>query len=191
MPEPSLGRPGFVLFAVLTAATLQAQTSPPQLERITFEDAIQRALRSNPTIAQAAEAVLRAEGLLQQARAATRPSVTALVSNLELDTGRSFSGAVIQPRNQTSLSADFSMPVLAAARWSAARQSRDQVEVANLSTADIRKQIGVATAQAYLAIINQRRQLEVNQRAREAAQAHLDYAQRRLAEGAGTRLNEL
>ena len=60
-----------------------------------------------------------------------------------------------------------------------------------MSTADIRKQIGVATAQTYLTIIAQRRQLEVNQRAREAANAHLDYAQRRLAQGAGTRLNEL
>ena len=63
--------------------------------------------------------------------------------------------------------------------------------MANLSTADVRKQIAVATAQTYLAIIAQRRQLDVNQRAREAAQAHLDYAQRRLAQGAGTRLNEL
>jgi outer membrane protein TolC len=49
----------------------------------------------------------------------------------------------------------------------------------------------VATAQTYLTIIAQRRQLEVNERARDAANAHLDYAQRRLREGAGTRLNEL
>jgi outer membrane protein len=55
----------------------------------------------------------------------------------------------------------------------------------------VRKQIGVATAQAYLAVINQRRQVEVDQRALDAAKVHLDYAQRRLAQGAGTRLNEL
>jgi len=152
---------------------------------------VTRALANNPTIAQAAEAVLRAEGLLQQARAATLPSVNAFVTNSTLNTGRSFNGAVVQPRNQSTISADLSVQVLAASRWAAASQARDQVEVANLSTADVRKQIAVATAQTYLTIIAQRRQLDVNQRARDAANAHLDYAQRRLREGAGTRLNEL
>ena len=47
-----------------------------------------------------------------------------------------------------------------------------------------------ATAEAYLAIIAAQRQIEVNLRARETAQAHLEYAQKRLAGGAGTRLNE-
>ena len=70
-------------------------------------------------------------------------------------------------------------------------QARDQVEIASLSTADVRTQIAVATAQAYLAIIAQKRQVEVSLRARETALAHLDYARRRLEAGAGTRLNEL
>jgi outer membrane protein len=161
------------------------------MERVTLPEAVTRALASNPTIAQAAEAVLRAEGLLQQARAATLPTVNAFITNATLDAGRSFSGTVVQPRNQSTISADLSVPVLAASRWAAANQARDQVEVANLSTADVRKQIAVATAQTYLTIIAQRRQLEVNQRALEAAGAHVDYAQRRLAQGAGTRLNEL
>ncbi len=168
-----------------------ASSPSPAMERITLEEAVRRALDKNPTVAQAAEAILRAESLLQQARAATRPSVNAFFSNSTLDTGRSFGGTVIQPRNQSTISADLSMPVLAAARWAAANQARDQIEVANLSTADVRRQIAVATAQAYLGIIVQQRQLDVNLRAREAARAHLDYAERRLASGAGTRLNEL
>jgi outer membrane protein len=179
-----------VIATLACASPVFAQTPAPPMERVTFEEAVQRALKNSPTIAQAAEAVLRAEGLLQQARAATLPTVTAFVSNATLDTGRTFNGVVVQPRSQTTISADLSMPVLALARWAAAAQARDQIEVAKESIADVRKQIGVAAAQAYLAIINQRRQLEVNQLAREAAQAHLDYAQRRLAEGAGTRLNE-
>jgi outer membrane protein TolC len=161
------------------------------MERVTLPEAVTRALANNPTIAQAAEAVLRAEGLLQQARAATLPALNAFYTNATLDTGRTFNGAVVQPRNQSTLSADLSVPVLAASRWAAASQARDQIEVANLSTADVRRQVGVATAQTYLTIIAQRRQLEVNERARDAANAHLDYAQRRLAQGAGTRLNEL
>ena len=83
------------------------------------------------------------------------------------------------------------MPVLAASRWAATTQARDQVEIANLSTADVRTNIAVATAQAYLAIIAQKRQVEVSLRARETSLAHLDYARRRLEAGAGTRLNEL
>ncbi|HEV3215182.1 MAG TPA: TolC family protein [Vicinamibacterales bacterium] len=190
---------GAVLMATILAAAApaQAQTPPaqappaPQMESVSFEEAVERALKNNPTIAQAAEAVLRAEGLLRQARAATRPAVNATLSNTTLNTGTSFNGIVVIPRNQSTISGDLSMPVLAPARWAAASQARDQVEVANLSTADTRKQIAAATGQAYLAVITQHRQLEVNQRALDAARAHLDYAQRLLAQGAGTRLNEL
>ena len=177
------------LAATLCTVTLSAQTPP--MERVTLEQAVQRALQNNPTIAQASQAVLRAESLLQQARAATLPSVSALVSTSVIDTARGFTGAVIQPRSQTTISANMSMPVLAASRWAAATQARDQIEVANLSTADVRRQIGVATAQTYLAIISQGRLVDVNMRALETARAHLDYSDRRLASGAGTRLNQL
>jgi outer membrane protein TolC len=158
---------------------------------VTFDEAIARALQNNPTIAQASQGILRAEGLLRQARATALPNVNATVSNAVVDTERAFGGATIQPRSQTTFSADLSMPVLAASRWAAAAQARDQVSVAELSTADVRQQIALATAQAYLSVIAQRRQLEVNARARETALAHLEYARRRLAAGAGTRLNEL
>jgi outer membrane protein TolC len=192
MCEGSLGRlTALVALIVLATAPLCAQTPPPTMERLTFDEAVQRALKNNPTIAQAAEAVLRAEGLLQQARSATLLNVAALITNIQLDTGRTFSGAVVQPRNQTTFLVEFTQPVLAAARWAAASQARDQVNVANLSTADVRTQIALAAGQAYLAIIDSRSQLEVNQSARDVAQEHLDYARRRLAEGAGTRLNEL
>jgi outer membrane protein TolC len=180
-----------VFTVTLSAQTPAAQPAVPAMEQVTLQDAVTRALASNPTVAQAAEAVLRAEGLLQQARAATLPAASVLYTNATLNTGRNFGDTVVQPRNQSTLSADLSVPVLAASRWAAASQARDQVEVANFSTADVRKQIAVATAQAYLSIIAQKRQLAVNLQARETAVAHLDYAQRRLAQGAGTRLNEL
>jgi outer membrane protein TolC len=49
----------------------------------------------------------------------------------------------------------------------------------------------VATAQAYLAVINLKRQVEVSLRALETARAQLDYNQKRVQGGVGTRLNEL
>lgn len=168
-----------------------AQTPTPVMERVTFDEAVTRALAKNPTVAQAATAIVRAEGFLQQVRAATRPSLSAVVNTTVLDSGRGFDQFVVQPRTQTLLSANVSMPVLAASRWAAATQAQDQIDIAQLSVTDVRKEIASATAQAYLAIITQQRQLEVNMRARETAQAHLEYAQKRLASGAGTRLNEL
>lgn len=168
-----------------------AQTQAPAMERVTFDAAIARAIQWNPTVAQAATVIVRAEGLLQQARAATRPSLSAVVNNVVLDRGLGFDNQIVLPRSQTTMSANVSVPVLAASQWAAATQARDQIDIARLSATDVRKQIAVAAAQAYLAIITEQRQLEVNMRARETAQAHLDYAQRRLASGAGTRLNEL
>ena len=117
--------------------------------------------------------------------------MNATFSNVVVDTERGFNGAITQPRSQSAFSANLAVPVLAASRWAATTQARDQIEIANLSTADVRTEIAVATAQAYLAIIAQKRQVEVSMRARETALSHLDYARRRLEAGAGTKLNEL
>jgi outer membrane protein len=167
-----------------------AQIAPP-IESITLDEAIQRALKNNPTVAQASQGILRAESLLQQARAVTLPNVNAAVSNVVVDTERRFDDVVTTPRSQATLSASLAMPILAASRWAATAHARDQVEIAGLSTADVRTQIAVSTAQAYLAIIASKRQVEVSLRARETSLAHLDYARRRLEAGAGTRVNEL
>ncbi len=175
--------------AQVTPPTVQA--APPPMEVVTLEQAVERALKNNPTVAQAAQDILRAEGLLQQARAATLPLVAANLATLVNSTERRFDDVITSPRTQATLSAQLAMPVLAASRWAAATQARDQVEIAGLSTADVRTNIAVATAQAYLEIIAAKRQVDVNLRARETSLAHLDYARRRLEAGAGTRLNEL
>ena len=174
----------------LFAATLNAQTPPP-MEVVTLEQAVERAIKNNPTVAQPAEGILRAEGLLQQARSAAMPFVTANIVGIQNSTERRFDDVITSPRTQGTLSGQFGVPILAASRWAAATQARDQVGIAVLSTAEERTNIAVATAQAYLAIIAQKRQVEVSLRSRETSMAHLDYARRRLEAGAGTRLNEV
>src|SRR5699024_10357425 len=57
------------------------------------------------------------------------------------------------------------------------------------TAADVRRQIGVAAAQAWLMVLSAQRQVAVEQRALETATAHLDYARRRFEAGAGSRLN--
>jgi len=191
-----LASPAFAQDAATTAATAKAvalQTSSPvvPVETVTFDEAIARAVEKNPTVAIAATNILRSEALLDQARAVVKPRVSANVTNTTLDTGREFGGQTVQPQNQSVFGLAASMPVLAAAQWAARTQAMDQVEIARLSVADTRRQIAVATAAAYLAIIAQKRQVDVNLTAIETARGQLDYNTKRREGGVGSRLNEL
>jgi outer membrane protein TolC len=180
---------------VLTLAGLvwasAAAAQAPTPGSVTFDEAIARALARNPTVARAATAIARADALLAQARAVTLPNVSARFTNVTLDRGVSFDENDVVPQNQFTFAATASMPVLAPAAWARRAQARDQVEVATAGTAEVRQQVAVATAQAYLAVIAARRQVDVDARALDTARAHLDYAQARLQGGLGSRLNML
>jgi len=195
-PAPGRGRrrwpAGAAALALMLAGTVaSAAAQTPPMSVVEFDDAVARAIDRNPTVAEAATAVTRAEGLLQQARAAIMPGVSVAVVNTTIDTALGFEGTTFQPQSQFAFSANASVPVLAASRWAAVAQARDQIDVARFSVAEVRQQIAVAAAQAYLTVIASRRQIEVDQRAIDNARAHLDYAQRRLDAGAGSRLNQL
>jgi outer membrane protein TolC len=178
---------GLLLVAVLGAApALQAQTPIPA---IAFDQAIAEGIVRNPTVARAASAIGRAESILSQAQALTRPNLNARITSTMVDTPVAFDDNVIQPRNQVTFSGEVSVPVLAPARWAATAQARDQVEVAAESAAEVRRQIAEATAEAWLMVLAAQRQVAVEERALETAQAHLQYAERRFEAGAGSRLN--
>jgi outer membrane protein TolC len=70
-------------------------------------------------------------------------------------------------------------------------QARDLYDVATAGAAETRQRVMVSAADAYLAVIAARRQVDVSERAIESARAHLDYATRRLEGGAGSRVNQL
>jgi outer membrane protein TolC len=173
------------------AQSMPVSQAAAPMTRVEFDEAVARALAKNPTVASAATNISRAEALLQQARAATMPGVTATFTNLTLDHAVKFGGGTTQPQNQSTFALQASIPVLAASRWASVAQARDQIDVATLSVAEVRQQIAVSAAQTYLAVIANRRQVDVDTRARSAARAHLDYAQRRLDAGAGSRLDQL
>ncbi len=167
---------------------------PPQrapLRVVEFDEAVKIAIEQNPDVKLAATSIAQAEAFLQQARAATLPFASASVINTTLDSSRGFEGTTTQPQNQWVFGANLSVPVLAASRRAQVDLARDQIEIAQLSTADTRRLIGEAAAQAYLAVLAARRQVQVNELALAAARAHLDYANRRLEGGAGSRLNQL
>ena len=53
--------------------------SSAPVERVTFQDAVKRALERHPTVGQAVQAIRRAQALLDQSRAVFQPLVTGLV----------------------------------------------------------------------------------------------------------------
>ena len=158
---------------------------------VEFDDAVRQAVERNPTVASAATAIARAEALLLQSRAALMPTASASVTSLTNDSERGFEDTVTQPRSQVLFGASASMPLLAPEARARLAQGRDTVDVARLATAEVRQQVAIGAAQAYLGIIAARRQVEVNQRAVDSAAAHLDFAEKRLEGGAGSRLNQL
>lgn len=184
-----------LLLVLGAAADASAQTpvqpqpqAPPRME---FDAVIKQAVAKNPTLIRAATSITRADLLLQQSRLVLFPIVSGSVVNSTLDGARGFAGGITQPQNQSTFAGNVFMPVLAPARWAQIQQSRDQIVVAEAATAEVRQQISVAAAQAYLAVIAARRQVDVTARALESARAHLDYATKRFEGGAGSRLNQL
>jgi len=174
----------------LVAAGAAAQ-APAPVVRVTFADAVRLAQEKNPTVAAAAAGILRAEGLIRQARAAALLQLSANVTTTTLNQSIEFSGFTVTPRNSVTASITADMPILAAAAWARRAQAQDTRAVAELSVAETRRQIAFAAADAYLTILVQRRIVDGNLRARDVATAHFDLASELEQRGTGSRLNAL
>ena len=184
-----------LLVAAVVAATVAgagpAQAQPPAAEAVAFDDAVQRAIAASPTVERASTTVMTAEALLTQARAAIRPSVDGAILTTVLDSERGFDGNVVQPQTQVLFAGAAGVPVLAMAQWAARARAEERVGIARLDVDDVRRQVGVAAAEAYLFIVSAKRQLEVNETARDTARAQFDYARARREGGVGSLLNEV
>jgi outer membrane protein TolC len=179
-----------VLMIALALSRLHAQTPTP-VERVSFEEAIRRAVAENPTVAIAAAGILRADGLLRQARSATGVQLTGNLTTTTLNTGSEFQDTTVVPRNQVAVSGTATMPILAASAWARRAEAMDNQQVAELNVADIRRQVALAAADAYLTVIAQRRTAEAIVRARDVARAHYDLANELEQGGRGSHLNTL
>jgi outer membrane protein len=190
-----LASPGIALLGLAlapgAAARAQAAFDSPVLEQVTFDEAVSRAITRNPSVGEAAQAILRAEALLSEARSVFLPFAYGNVGTAVLDAARGFDGNIVQPRTQTAFSGTVSYPVLAASRWAAKNQAADRVGTARAAAEDTRKLVAVSAAQAYLAVIAAERQHEIALRNRDTAKALEDYARTRLEAGQGSRLNHV
>src|SRR5687767_4267696 len=114
------------------------------VETVTFEDAVQRAVKNHPTVQQAAAGILRAEAILQQVRARSLPTVDASFATNVIDPVTEFSGASINPRTQTVTTAELSVPLLTPVRWAERAQAADDVLVSIRTADDARRAVAVA-----------------------------------------------
>jgi outer membrane protein TolC len=178
-------------FALALQGAFASAQVPVPTERVTFDDAIQRAVRNNPSAAIAAAGILRAEGLLMETRSASRLQVNGIVTTTTLNRGVEFDGSTVTPQNQLGATLDVRMPLYAPARWARTAQADEARHVAQVSADDIRRQTALATADAYLTVIARKRVVETNIFARESARAHFDLARELQERGSGSRLNEL
>jgi outer membrane protein TolC len=183
--------PALVVVVALAFAVPAAAQSEPALERVTFQDAVRRATDRNPTVGEAAQAILRAQALLDRAKSVFYPSAYGDVSTTILDAARGFNGNITQPRTQYSFAGTVSYAFLSAERWAAKTQAGDQVGIAKISAEEVRRQVAFTAAQAYLAVIAAEHQRDIALRNRDTAQALADYARTRLEAGQGSRLNHV
>jgi outer membrane protein TolC len=194
---PSLGTAQQPVPQQLTAQQPEAQLPAPAdarapvVERLTFDEAVERATTRNPTVAEATQAILRAEALLSQARSVFYPLAYGNIATTVIDAPRGFAGNIVQPRVQTAFTATASYQVLAAAGWAAKNQAADRAAIARVSAEETRRNVAISAAQAYLAVIADERQVEIAVRNRDTARALEEYAGTRLQAGQGSRLNHV
>lgn len=185
---------GYLMVSLLclAASSARAETQAPAgVEVLTLESAVTRALGRNPTASIAAEEIHRAEAFVTQARAGALPSVAFNASYLRLDHDRVLNGRVISAANQVAASLSASLPLVAPQRWVQWSRSRDNLEVARMSVEEARRQLAITVARTYLTLVAQHRVVEVAERARRTAEAHLSFARQRFSAGYGNRIDEV
>lgn len=161
------------------------------IEPLPLQDALARAAANNLTLQQAQAAILRANGLLEEARSLSFPTLTANGNYTRLDGNREDQGVIFTAANQLYGNVTAQLPVIAPSAWARWGHASEEARIAALSEKETRRQVALQVAEAYLAIIAAQRVVELNQRAKESAQAHYDYTARRLAQGLGSKLDEV
>jgi outer membrane protein TolC len=176
--------------AAVVAAALGA--GPGTLERLTFQEAVDRALAHGTASLLAAEDVRRAEGLLGQARSGSLPflGVTGTLTRHDADRV-SPTGQVLADKSQQGATATLSLPLLAPGRWAQWAHAGQFLDATQAGQADVRRSAALGAARAYLTVVALRRAVEVSESARQVAGAHFDFASKRRKGGVGNALDEL
>jgi outer membrane protein TolC len=178
-----------VLAVLLSVQLASAQAAP--IKRVALQEAITLAVARAPQAEQAQAEIRRAEALVGEARATSFPTLVGNGTYTHLDHDRQLNGRTVAGQNQLNANLVLAVPLLAPSRWANRSHASDYVGVARLAADDVRRQVTIAVAQAYLAVIAQHRNAEVTQRAVDTAKAHYDYAHTRYTGGVGNKLDDV
>jgi outer membrane protein len=162
-------------------------------EKISLTEAVRRTLARHPTAVVAYQEIKRAEALLTEVRAVAMPSLTLNAALLRLDADRTFPGRVapIAAKNQQSANLLLSLPLVAPRAWAQWSQATTSVDTAKASSEDVRRSLAIAVGRAYLAVISQKRLVDINARSVATDRSHYDFTHTRFAGGVGTRVDEV
>ncbi|HMI85514.1 MAG TPA: TolC family protein [Polyangiaceae bacterium] len=163
--------------------------APGGVERITLAQAIQRAQSRNVSIVVAVEEIKRAEALVREARASSLPTLTGNAIYTRLDADREFGGRVVSAKDQLSANLNLTVPIVVPQRWAQWSHAKANVTTARAGAEDVRRQAVIGVARAYLAVISQKRVIDVGERSLQTAKAHYTYAHTRFAGGIGNRVD--
>ena len=166
---------------------LQARVSVA--ESITFDEAVKRALAYNTSTLIAAQEIVRAEGLMGQARAAALPFVGLGGTWTVLDHDRILGGRLVQAGQSLQATATLAVPLVAVPRWYAWAHGSEGVDVAALTDAEVRRSVAITAARAYLTVVAAHRAVDVSASAVKVGVDHQDYALARRKGGVGNELD--
>jgi len=177
--------------------TIRVGPAPTLVEHqgpvLTLAAALTNATRQNLSVRATAEQLAQAEGTLTKAWSAFLPRVQAqaMYTILDLERTAEFGGAeiVLQPQTNLSGSGTVSMPLFHYESFPNLGNARAGREAARLATEEARRQVQLAVARAYYAILSAHRFRDLQVRARENAAEHLQNAEERLSAGVGLRLD--
>jgi outer membrane protein len=161
------------------------------IERVTLDLAVQRAIASNPTALLATQEIRRSRALMEEIRASSLPTLTGVATYTRLDKDRLSNGTVLAAEGSINLNAALDAPLVSPRAWVRWGQAVDQIDVARANAADVARSVGIATARAYLAIIEQKRLIDTALTARDNARSHFDFTRAQLVGGVGSRLDEV
>ncbi len=181
---------GLLACQAIAASDAVADT-PAAPRRLTLTEAVQRATARNPSAVMAAEEVRRARAIVRQARSSSLPALTGNAVYTRLDGDRVLSNRVVAGADQLNMNLQLAVPWVVPLRWMAWSHASDNAELARANSVEIKRQVAVATARAYLAVLSQRRIVEVAQRSRDTAKAHLEFAMVQVRGGLGTRIDQV
>ncbi|HZL17125.1 MAG TPA: TolC family protein [Polyangia bacterium] len=162
----------------------------PPLLKVTWQQALDRALARNPSAVVANQEIARASALVREARAAWLPTLIGNGSYTRIDSNREFGGVVTTPIGQWNGNIQLNLPLVSPVAWANDAHAQDARDIAKVNAADVRRQLATMVGRAYLTVLLQHRQLEVVIRARENSLAHYDYAHTRLQLGLGNGVDD-